>query len=683
MNTYKLAQRFCVAAIAAMLTVVSPAMPQKVSESELVFREALHKQQVEGDLASAIKLYQNLASSKTADRAVKAKALWQLAGCYEALGKQAETVYLQIVREFGDQPAATQARAKLDALRPPAPPASMTKRKIELGAGVQNIVGSDGHRAVYWDPAGTTLLTGDLAGKDRHVVLQTSRIPTLEVSPDLSMIFIAFPPAGQEPRKYGVMKTDGSGYRDLTLTANGRTISEGPLWLSWSWDNRYVLMSTSLDRVAYLFKISVADGSTEEVIKNSSVYRAMFSPNGRFIAYGEEETGPVHILPAQGGPSWLISSGAFNGGWSRDSRYLFIGELKNGAMAWFAVPLQDGHPQGERIESGLSALLSVPWNKVLGTAPDGSVIVAQGIRPKPGVFLGTLGSEGHLAGWDLLNLVDPWTTAGFPSWSTDGRQIAYLAVADAPDTASIVRVRNVFTGEDREIYRAQGYISNCVWAQQHPALYCAQINGATTEILSISLSTGRAERVGSLDGQRHIQRVSKDDRMLLTTRPLTRTGHAWEIGTDRETVTPPPGAISDDGQWKFNLNTPVGETQRQIRVAPMSDEQAWRRLTYLRIQAGSLLNPVRFSPDSKSIIYHEKDADGKDGLYRVPVSGGDPQRLGDYPISDPSSWLAISPDGRHFLVSTIEASKQQPEIWALSGLEKLLPAPAPGKTGKK
>src|SRR5262249_31497170 len=151
-----------------------------------------------------------------------------------------------------------------------------------------------------------------------------------------------------------------------------------------------------------------------------------------------------------------------------------------------------------------------------------------------------------------------------------------------------------------------------------------------------------------------------------------------EIGTDRETVTPPPAAISDDGQWKFNTNTPAGETQRQIRVAPMSDEQAWRRVTYLRIQAG-FFTPVGFSADSKSIIYHDRDADGKDALYRVPVSGGDPQRLGDYPISDPSSWLAISPDGRHFLVSTPEAPTQQPEIWALSGLENLLPAPAPGK----
>src|SRR5262245_9801826 len=118
MNTKKFAHRFLLAAVAGIFTAIAPAMTQNVSESELLFRQALHKQQVEGDLASAMKLYQNIASSKTADRAVKAKALLQLAACYETLGKQAETVYQQIVRDFADQPAAAQARAKLVALRP-------------------------------------------------------------------------------------------------------------------------------------------------------------------------------------------------------------------------------------------------------------------------------------------------------------------------------------------------------------------------------------------------------------------------------------------------------------------------------------------------------------------------------------------------------------------------------------
>ena len=59
--------------------MTSPVAAQNVSQAELQFREALHKQQVEGDLNGAVKLYQSTVAAKATDRAVKAKALLQLA----------------------------------------------------------------------------------------------------------------------------------------------------------------------------------------------------------------------------------------------------------------------------------------------------------------------------------------------------------------------------------------------------------------------------------------------------------------------------------------------------------------------------------------------------------------------------------------------------------------------------
>ena len=109
MKTRQFTHRILVAAIAALFLMTSPIAAQNVSPAELQFREALHKQQVEGDLNGAIKLYQNIVALKTTDRAVKAKALLQLAAAYDTLGKQSENLYQQIVREFADQPAATQA----------------------------------------------------------------------------------------------------------------------------------------------------------------------------------------------------------------------------------------------------------------------------------------------------------------------------------------------------------------------------------------------------------------------------------------------------------------------------------------------------------------------------------------------------------------------------------------------
>jgi formylglycine-generating enzyme required for sulfatase activity/dienelactone hydrolase len=109
--------RFPAAAVLTALIVFTPAAAQTVSPADLLYREAQHKQQVEGDLTGAIKLYKQIAATKNGDRAVIAKALLGLADCYEKLGQPPEPVYQQIVSEFGDQPAAAQARTKLSALR--------------------------------------------------------------------------------------------------------------------------------------------------------------------------------------------------------------------------------------------------------------------------------------------------------------------------------------------------------------------------------------------------------------------------------------------------------------------------------------------------------------------------------------------------------------------------------------
>jgi hypothetical protein len=130
MTTSHLTPRILVAVMLAAISIGVPVTAQRVSESELLLREALHKQQVQGDLPGAIKIYQQIVSTRNGDRSVTARALLELAGCYEKLGQQAEAVYQRIVGDFADQPVATQARARLVALRPPAPAPRVTLRKL-------------------------------------------------------------------------------------------------------------------------------------------------------------------------------------------------------------------------------------------------------------------------------------------------------------------------------------------------------------------------------------------------------------------------------------------------------------------------------------------------------------------------------------------------------------------------
>src|SRR5262249_51774800 len=161
----------------------------------------------------------------------------------------------------------------------------------------------------------------------------------------------------------------------------------------------------------------------------------------------------------------------------------------------------------------------------------------------------------------------------------------------------------------------------CVWARQHPKLFCGQIGTAEkTEILAVALDTGRADKIGELDGTRILLRSSPDDRVLSTARLGVVTGLDWEIGTDRETPHAVNAAyFSDDGRWVFQIYRNYSENKREIRIRPAAsdNDEDWKHLVDLTKPSGTdfiqgTFIPIRFTPDGNWIVYHNQDRDGKD-----------------------------------------------------------------------
>src|SRR5262249_12041985 len=157
------------------------------------------------------------------------------------------------------------------------------------------------------------------------------------------------------------------------------------------------------------------------------------------------------------------------------------------------------------------------------------------------------------------------------------------------------------------------------------------------------------ETLGSFEGFfRFILRVSPDDRVLITGAGQSRQ---WEIGTDPVSEKDVDLYQSRDERWVFRLGESDG--RRQILIRPASgDNDDLRVLVQTRIRAvDRQRGPITIEStlDSKWIIYQDKDASGKDGLYRVAISGGEPERLGDYPSSEDYGTFSMSPDGRQFL----------------------------------
>jgi Tol biopolymer transport system component len=657
--------------VAVIVVTASNSTAQQVSQAELQLREAQHKQQVEGDLAAAIKLYQEIVASKTADRTVKAKALLQLAECYEKQGRQANTVYQQIVRDFADQPAATQARAKIAALRSPNAPSTMTLRRIELGAGIQNVVATDGQRVVFWDTSNTTLWIGDSAGKSKREIYRTNRRPLTYVSRDLNMVFFYFPAFQQEPPSYAVVKSDGTGFRNLELVQDGKPVAATqPACVTWSWDNRYVLMCSRLaDRIVHLFKVSIADGKVQDLVDHPSVNigLAEFSPDDKFIAYGGTFGGPLQLISAQGGLPRPAGVNGFVSDWSRDGRNLLVGDFRDDKVGIAVIPVQNGQASPEIA----FVTATLPARALPRTMANGTIVVMSGGNPTLEIVSNTVDAEGRLGAWKPFPLVDVGQRPNI-TWSPDSRQIAYHTVG------GVIRLRDVTSGQDRELYRSNmpEILLTCLWAHQTPSLYCGQIpDDSQTEIFSVPLTSGRVEQLGSIEGRRIVLRLSVDDKKLYTVSTLNFAGFEWEIGTTRETKVGVGQFESYDGEWLASVTTDSENKRRiSIRRKADSDPSAWKHLAYVRAQ-GTRFNQVSmaFTRDGKWIVYHDKDVDGKDGLFRVSISGGEPRRLGDYPTTEPGSSFYPSADGSQVIVQ-IPKPARQVEFWAL---DNIIPATRP------
>lgn len=623
---------------------------------------AIAREQTDGDLGAAIASYRRISDDNSAPRAVRAKALLKQAQAQERLGQQSQAIYHRIAREFGDQPAAAEARKKLAQLQAPGPD-TMVQRKLELPAVVGEPEGAwgrpvtHGKSIIYFDSGTNALCRTDMAGSTRVALYQASAdfTPYWLPSRDLSaVVLIGRSSNGKRP--WTLVNSDGSGQRTVGEFPGG--------WrpMDWSWDNRKVLVAEYGVSGSRLLTVALADGKVTEVGHAERVpFMAKLAPDGRAVAFGvgNRVVSRIYVIADAGRAPALIAEGTGLLDWTKDGRRLAVSMERGGSTALHLITIQDGKAVGE------PALVRYGSFRAGMTTADGrlvyTAIPASGIVS---VFMGTLNEKGRIDRWQTLQLKGSNGGSATPSWSPDGKSIAYVASYDGAGQATrTVRIHNLETGEDKELYRNAGLTLTCAWPRAEQRLLCTENDrrAENTRLISIAVDSGQAKTLRSWPDLRFGYSVSTDSSTIYGFKAYGGTLTSWSIATGQEIAfrrepgqKETPVNVSPDGRWLVGRPSP-----REFSIRAAAGGQ-WRTF------ANNVGFQRAFSPDGEWFYYPATDGSGHNSFYRIASSGGTPERLGDFPTRLTAGSLAISPDGRKFVVATFDTMG---EWWVLQNYD--------------
>jgi Tol biopolymer transport system component len=628
-----------------------------------LFQKALTTERAAGNLEEAIKLYQRIAKEFGSDRALAAKAIMQEARCYEKLGQnKAIQLYEQLAREYKDQsePSAA-ATARLAALKLGDRPAGMTQRRIDLpfsNSSDTRLLETDGRRQVYVDTATGALMIGDLASKDKRVVFKTKagdRITAYLPSRDLSTVFF-YLQTGDGSHQWASIRTDGTGYREYERHDDAGSSSLP----DWSWDNRHAFFCvTDPPGARQLWRLSITDGEIHKVTMGCGDLNRP-SPDGRFIAlsasFRKKDFDKVFVSPIQGGEPQLVSDNARLIDWTRDGRYLILASPRFGGEAMYVLPVRDGRRSGEPIlvRYGPCEFGSVNTEGSLvcsSTFPGGYY----------GAWLGTMDPTSRAVEWTELTLRAGGQFWEFSAWSPDSTQMVYHTPAGAGGPNDwVVRLRDVASGEEREVYRDNH--RECAWPENARLICTNSTSLPPIEVFSIALDSGGVESLGEIPGSEGYPFFGEvGGKEIFIARQPREELIRWDIGTRQATVLDRlPGLYTPGDSFPRPSEHWVARRHKdKIEIRPIAGGE-WKALISLPT------THMAFTPDGNWLLFHDVDAAGKHGLYRISTAGGQRERISEFPsVGKEQGDLHVSPDGRKLLVK----SRTDQQVWILENFE--------------
>jgi hypothetical protein len=498
----------------AALAVAVGAQVTSPDKAEVALRAAMEKESVAGDLKAAIEEYRTIATAYArSNRAVAARALFRLAGCYEKLGREeARKTYQELISGYPDQQEEVKlARSRLAALVPKTVESSgIVTRQIWSGPEVDftGRPSADGRYLSYALRTGNVAIH-ELATEETRRLTSDAALWTAEgwagfslFSPDGRQVAYEW---GQWNSELRLVALDGSKPRVLLP-------SKRDWWIvpcDWSSDGRYILIHyyrAGRREPSQIAVVAVADGSLRVVKtldprqpRNSR--NMWFSPDGRYIVYdllppGARNERDVAIVSVDGMlESSLVENPAddYVLGWSPDGRSIVFASSRSGAYGIWAIPVSKGQPDGEpRLLNGRwthsAARIHARWSPVLcsGRQHDGWTRMSTSeCRPGSGNHGGAApGSAGSQRTQHAPRLVSRWPIPG-------------LCLGPARLKSYVLSIRDEKTGEEQEIHPELARFENIRWSPAGSPSWRKDGTGTTRRLFLVDAQTGNVKSAPS------------------------------------------------------------------------------------------------------------------------------------------------------------------------------------------
>lgn len=425
-----------------LFIIITPLLSQTSSQ---LFQQALLKENGEGNLSAAIKLYEQIVSDETAELEIRAKALLHVGMCYEKLGNQeALKAYQRLIKDYpGQKTEVAMAKERLAGLKIsdkkksetlPVPKFTKIKIPTELRGSVK--LSPDGKHLILvsdkklWKMPLSGNLGPEFPGTPVQINTDSIKVEWTGLSWSGDGKWIAFNEIHLKEKQgdQTIFIVPSSGGKPKKIIENFRDARVINYQISLSPDGKNLAFSTVKDNEQHIYTISVNGGEPRQLVEMMAREPA-FSPDGSLIAFAEdkdcgksERDQSIWIVPAQGGTPNLLAdaSKASSLVWAPDGKMIaFLDYTRDQEINIIPVS-KDGKANGELTvikipeEIGEAALLS-------GWTPDNKVGVK--ITTKGEHALYTLPSEGGQA---AIILNDCYALQ--PRWSPDGKKIFYTTI---------------------------------------------------------------------------------------------------------------------------------------------------------------------------------------------------------------------------------------------------------------